>query len=132
MQIQIRRQLIWIYTVCKHRVHPGSAGQGLKITFSTSITGAAFKGENLHPVLSFKSSPYFRMEAILGINFLDFSWVVRKNNSVLATPLVRAFRSNFSHSLNRCTCISIYLCRYPRHVIKYKWQYVSGTLEENI
>ena len=33
MQIQIswllRSQLIWIYTVCKGRVHPSSAGQGL-------------------------------------------------------------------------------------------------------
>ena len=33
MQIQIswllRSQLIWIYTVCKNRVYPGSAGQGL-------------------------------------------------------------------------------------------------------
>ena len=25
-----RSQLIWIYTVCKGRVYPGSAGQGLK------------------------------------------------------------------------------------------------------
>ena len=24
-------QLIWIYTVCKDRVYPGSAGQGLKV-----------------------------------------------------------------------------------------------------
>ena len=34
VQIQIswllRSQLIWIYTVCKGRVYPGSAGQGLK------------------------------------------------------------------------------------------------------
>ena len=32
MQIQISwllRSLIWIYTVCKGRVYPGSAGQGL-------------------------------------------------------------------------------------------------------
>ena len=29
MQIQIRSQLTWIYTVCKGRVYPGSAGQGL-------------------------------------------------------------------------------------------------------
>ena len=35
MQIQIRSQLIWIYTVCKGRVYQGSAGQGLK--------------QNLHP-----------------------------------------------------------------------------------
>ena len=26
-----RSQLIWIYTVCKGRVYPGSAGQGLSI-----------------------------------------------------------------------------------------------------
>ena len=30
MQIQIRSQLIWIYTVCKSRVYPDSAGQELK------------------------------------------------------------------------------------------------------
>ena len=29
VQIQIRSQLIWIYTVCKDMVYPGSAGQGL-------------------------------------------------------------------------------------------------------
>ena len=27
---QFRSQLIWIYTVCKGKVYPGSAGQGLK------------------------------------------------------------------------------------------------------
>ena len=27
-----RSKLIWIYTVCKHRAYPGSAGQGLKLT----------------------------------------------------------------------------------------------------
>ena len=43
MQIQIswllRSQLIWIYTVCKGRVYPGSAGQGLTkyTTFALSI-----------------------------------------------------------------------------------------------
>ena len=26
---QFRSELIWIYTVCKDRVYPGSAGQGL-------------------------------------------------------------------------------------------------------
>ena len=35
MQIQIswllRSQLIWIFTVCKGRVYPGSAGQGLTV-----------------------------------------------------------------------------------------------------
>ena len=35
VQIQIswllRSQLIWIYTVCKGRVYPGSAGQGLNV-----------------------------------------------------------------------------------------------------
>ena len=34
VQIQIswllRSQLIWIYTICKGKVYPGSAGQGLK------------------------------------------------------------------------------------------------------
>ena len=30
VQIQFRSQLIWIYTVCKDRVYPGSAGQGLR------------------------------------------------------------------------------------------------------
>ena len=29
MKIQIRSQLIWIYTICKGRVYPGSAGLGL-------------------------------------------------------------------------------------------------------
>ena len=28
-QLLFRSQLIWIYTVCKGRVYPGSAGQGL-------------------------------------------------------------------------------------------------------
>ena len=28
-QLALRSQLIWIYTVCKGRVYPGSAGQGL-------------------------------------------------------------------------------------------------------
>ena len=31
-----RSQLIWIYTVCKGRVYPGSAGQGLKGLYSPS------------------------------------------------------------------------------------------------
>ena len=31
VQIQMRSQLIWIYTVCKGRVYPVSAGQGLKL-----------------------------------------------------------------------------------------------------
>ena len=30
---QFRSQLIWIYTVCKGRVYPGSAGQVLKQVF---------------------------------------------------------------------------------------------------
>ena len=34
-------------------------------------------------IISYKSSPYFGKEAILGINFQDF-----KNNPVLATPLI--------------------------------------------
>ena len=29
-----RSQLIWIYTVCKGRVYPGSAGQGLRKEFA--------------------------------------------------------------------------------------------------
>ena len=29
-----RSQLIWIYTVCKYRVYPGSAGQGLRFVWS--------------------------------------------------------------------------------------------------
>ena len=32
---QFRSQLIWIYTVCKGRVYPGSAGQGLKYYTNT-------------------------------------------------------------------------------------------------
>ena len=31
-QMASRSQLIWIYTVCKGRVYPGSAGLGLKGT----------------------------------------------------------------------------------------------------
>ena len=41
MQIQIswlKNQLIWIYTVCKGRVYPGSAGQELILVFSCQVT----------------------------------------------------------------------------------------------
>ena len=30
-------QLIWIYIICKGRVYPGSAGQGLKAPYSSKI-----------------------------------------------------------------------------------------------
>ena len=33
-QLASRSQLIWIFTVCKDRVYPGSAGQGLKVAVS--------------------------------------------------------------------------------------------------
>ena len=34
---QFRSQLIWIYTVCKGRAYPGSAGQGLSFFFEKNI-----------------------------------------------------------------------------------------------
>ena len=34
-----RSQLIWIYTVCKGRVYPGSAGQGLTLKVNEEATG---------------------------------------------------------------------------------------------
>ena len=36
-QLAFRSQLIWIYTVCKGRVYPGSAGQGLKLLWTYQI-----------------------------------------------------------------------------------------------
>ena len=45
VQIQISCQLIWIYTVCKGRVWPGSAGPGLSSVFSqvcSVVTGEFF------------------------------------------------------------------------------------------
>ena len=35
----VRSQLIWIYTVCKGRAYPGSAGQGLIDTFKSCFIG---------------------------------------------------------------------------------------------
>ena len=37
VQIQIRNQLIWVCTVCKDRVYPGSAGQGLRYMWHNRI-----------------------------------------------------------------------------------------------
>ena len=52
-----RSQLIWIYTVCKGRTYPGSAGQGLKVlrvdlgcpfSISSWHPGSGFSPEVLH------------------------------------------------------------------------------------
>ena len=46
VQIQIswflRSQLIWIYTVCKGGIYPGSAGQGLRIDVEKNIFTVSF------------------------------------------------------------------------------------------
>ena len=42
MQIQISSQLIWIYIVCKGRVYPGSAGQGLIIMYKKELKAEYF------------------------------------------------------------------------------------------
>ena len=42
-----RSQLIWISTVCKGRVYPGSAGQGLKSqALQIGISAFSFKAED--------------------------------------------------------------------------------------
>ena len=39
--LSVAMQLIWIYTVCKGRTHPGSAGLGLKLSMLISYPGKA-------------------------------------------------------------------------------------------
>ena len=43
-----RSQLIWIYTVCKDRVYPGSAGQGLRWSMSRKNVYWGMWGKRSH------------------------------------------------------------------------------------
>ena len=53
VQIQIRSQLIWIYTVCKDRVYPGSAGQGLNLVCQAllKLFHCAFANQNIYLII---------------------------------------------------------------------------------
>ena len=67
MQIQIswllRSQLIWIYIVCKGRVYPGSAGQGLRRILFGDNSGIFFSYFSIkkHMVLGRTGENYTRI-----------------------------------------------------------------------
>ena len=66
VQIKISCQLIWIYTVCKGRIYPGSAGQGLKLFYDCHIN----------------TSSSYTKEGSTGARNI-FSWVTHKTYWIL-------------------------------------------------
>ena len=75
VQIQFRSQLIWIYTVCKGRVYPGSAEQGL--TFTMLWVNSADNKLTIFFFLFFLVKRILHFMQIVSLG--QFAWSVRSN-----------------------------------------------------